>query len=182
MHRTSTEAPRRLRVGVVLALIAAGLLVRAESPTRAQEKNDALRPDEVIARARLALGLKALGIIQRKTQLGPQVTNPVGDTYQWSMLRLGAQIYLSMGRDENRVEDPEVYLAVAKARPSRERMAAFQSHYDLMKAWEDRTRPLAEKTFMAPLDFLQIQEHRLQAELWLARERLKVAEVGGAKE
>jgi hypothetical protein len=155
---------------------ALGLLTRADTPSRAQAGSEPPRPDEVVAKARLALARKALGIIQRRTQLGPQVANPVGDAYQWSVVRLGAQIYLSMGRDESRVEDPEVYLAVAKARPSKERMAAFQAHYDLMKAWEDRTRPLAEKTFMAPLDFLQIQEHRLQAELWLEREKLKVGE------
>jgi hypothetical protein len=171
------------------ALVLAGLVIPAASLAHRraearQEPPAAARANvpESIVRNRLELARKALAIIRRKTALGPQVSHPVQDTYRWSVLQLGTQIYLSMGNDEPKVEDPEVYLAITTARPSRNRLAAFQAHYDLMKYWEDRLRPLADSTIMAPLDFLDVQQHRLQAELWLAREKERHGDEKRAKD
>ena len=54
------------------------------------------------------------------------IINENDDFYRWSYRVLGDQIYLTMDDDDPRVADPEVYLAVSHARPSRERLAAFQ--------------------------------------------------------
>jgi hypothetical protein len=169
---------RLVAVLITLVITAWILLPHALRTAHAQNSTPPVSPsddDEAIARKRLELAREALQIIQRKTAFGPQVSHPVDDTYRWSVLHLGSQIYLSMGKDEMKVEDPEVYLAVAKAHPDPKRLAAFQAHYDLMKFWENRVRPLAEKTIMARLDFYEIQKFRLQAELWLAREKMKTA-------
>jgi hypothetical protein len=174
------RANRRWRWGAMFAALAiAGAVVWAVlthqgAAAAAEQAADAREDPLTTVKLRLELARKALAIIRAKTALGPQVSHPVEDTYRWSVLQLGAQIYLSMGPDEIKVEDPEVYLAVAKSRPNAERLKAFESHYLLMKKWEEKLRPLAQNTLIAPLDFMEIQEHRLQAELWLARERANV--------
>lgn len=171
------RANRRWRWGCIVGvlLVATGFLRwPAASETGAMAADpvvDASNAPVTIVKARLELARKALAIIRAKTALGPQVSHPVEDTYRWSVLQLGAQIYLSMGPDEIKVEDPEVYLAVAHSRPNRERLQAFEAHFNLMQKWEKKLRPLAENTLLAPLDFMEIQAHRLQAEVWLARER-----------
>jgi hypothetical protein len=143
-------------------------------PAQAQSPPDpatASNDTDAIARGRLELARKALAILNSRSAQGPLANMRVPETYQWSVMMLGAQIYLSMAKDEPRVEDPEVYLAVSKSRPSAERLAAFEAHWKRMKTWEDRLLPVARQSVLPEFDFMVVQSHRLQAELWLARER-----------
>jgi hypothetical protein len=122
---------------------------------------------------RASLARKALELISRRTTQGTLVDKPIPEAYRWSLRLLGAEIYLSMADDEVKVADPEVYLAVAKARFSEERLGAFRDHLARMKVWEDRWRALMQKNYLSPFEFMEVQNHVLEAELWLARERLK---------
>ncbi|HEU5117473.1 MAG TPA: hypothetical protein VFT74_12585, partial [Isosphaeraceae bacterium] len=66
--------------------------------------------------------------------------------------------------------------AVSNAKPSRDRTIAFEAHRDRLLEWEQQMRPLYEQNILSPIDFMDIQSYRLEAELWLARERLKEAQ------
>jgi hypothetical protein len=124
---------------------------------------------------------KALDLIGRRTPQGSLVDRPIHEAYRWSLRLLGAEIYLSMGDDELKVEDPEVYLAVPHARPSAARVRAFQDHLGRMKSWENRWRSLMERSYLSAFELMEAQHHVLEAELWLARERLKTQKEAAAK-
>jgi hypothetical protein len=80
---------------------------------------------------------------------------------------------LSLSADEPRTQDVEVYLTLMHCRPKAERLAAFEDHVARMRTWEKKFRPLAGNGTLSTLDFLELQARRLQAEAWLAREKLK---------
>lgn len=128
-----------------------------------------------LARARLGLSRRALGIVRNAAREGANIINQREDYYRWSYRMLGDQIYLSMSDDDPRVADPEVYLAVSDARPSPARLAAFEDHLKRMQAWEDFMRPFYNDQILSAIGFFDIQSYRLEAQLWLARERLKEA-------
>jgi hypothetical protein len=186
LDRLERENRRRRRAAGVL--IAATILLglgRAPLPRRAaagpaEQTADDRQVAKAAVEARLELARKAFGMIAASWRGGAPVSNQPRDVYAWSKRLLGAQIYLSMDDDELKVEDPEVYLAVAKARPKAERLAAFAAHLERMKQWEQRLRPLARDKIMAPFAYLDIQANRLQAEMWLARERLMQKQSGPA--
>ena len=158
---------------IALAALTAGGVARLPR-LRAQDPPPRMKdPSVEIAERRLAVSRKALETIDATMAIGAPVFNQVGDVYVWSYSMLGDQIYLSMGADETRVEDPEVFLAVSKARANPARLAAFEAHFKRMQKWEDRLRPLARNGTMSNLDFLKLQSNRLQAELLLERERVK---------
>ncbi len=147
----------------------------AEPPPRVEP---AVRdPDHIaLAKRRLILSRKGLEIVRQSARRGALMSNQRDYLYRWSYRLLGDQIYLSMEDGDPRVPDPEVYLAVSKAKPSRDRTIAFEAHRDRLLEWEQQMRPLYEQNILAPIDFMDIQSYRLEAELWLARERLKEAE------
>jgi hypothetical protein len=164
-------------LGIALAALhAASGLVRPRGAA-AQQPGGASPPATAdhlaLARARLKLSQQALEFIRRSAARGAQVINQREDFYRWSYRLLGDQIYLSMADDDPRVADPEVYLVVSHARPSAERTAAFEAHAQRMKEWEDLMRPLYNRQVLSPIDFLDVQSYRLEADLWLARERGK---------
>jgi hypothetical protein len=172
---------RRWRLGA-LALVIGCLSVvvgrmgehRVLAARAADEANNA--PEDALAsvRSRQKLSREALDIIRASWKVGAPVLNQPNDIYRWSTRLLGAQIYLSMGAEEIRVEEPEVYLALTNVKPNSERLEAFEAHLQRMRDWEDRLRPLARGKIMAPLDFKNIQANRYQAEVWLARERMRL--------
>ena len=171
---------RRLRRAVVLLAIAAvapaipGAWKARPVAARQVEKKEAVeRPPAELVRERLDLSRRALDIITRSWSRGAPVMNQAGDVYSWSSRLMGTQIYLSMAEGETRVEDPEVYLSLTNIKPNPERTAAFRDHLARMRAWEERLRPLARSGVLSTLGFLEVESRRVQAELWLARERQK---------
>lgn len=174
---------KRLALGALVALTAA-LLTRGEPPRvlarqapapppPAQGQTD---PDHIaLAKRRLLLSRKGLDIVRQSARNGALMSNQRDYLYRWSYRLLGDQIYLSLEDDDPRVPDPEVYLGVLDAKPNRDRTLAFQAHRDRLLEWEQQMRPLYEKGILSPIDFMDIQSYRLEAELWLARERMKEA-------
>jgi hypothetical protein len=173
LERAQRSWKRAISLGVALAvlLVAAGL-VRPRGAAARQGRVGA-EDHLALARERLAISQQALEFIRRSAARGAQVINQREDFYRWSYRLLGDQIYLSMSDDDPRVADPEVYLAVSHARPDPARTAAFEAHAKRMREWEDQMRPLYRSGVLAPIDFLDVQSYRLEAELWLARERIK---------
>ena len=173
---------RRLRRAVALLGVAAfglaipGVWKARPVAARQVERPDggdqaAERPPAELVRERLDLSRRALAIIMKSWSRGAPVMNQAGDVYAWSSRLMGTQIYLSMAEGEPRVEDPEVYLRLSNLKPNPERTAAFRDHLARMRAWEDRLRPLAQSGVLSTLGFLEVESRRVQAELWLARER-----------
>lgn len=136
------------------------------------------RDHMVVVEERRRMAQHALDLINNVGGQGNPINNQVGTIYDWSTRLLGAQIYLSMSEGEPRVEAPEVYLALPHVEPKPGRVAAFEAHWRRMRDWEERIRGLAATGRVSRLMFLEIQAHRLQAELWLAREKLKAAAAG----
>ena len=175
---------RRLRRAVALLGVAAVALaipgawrarpVAARQAERQAAGNPAAdRSPAELVRERLDLSRRALDIITKSWSRGAPVMNQAGDVYAWSSRLMGTQIYLSMAEGEARVEDPEVYLGLSNIQPNPGRTAAFRDHLARMRAWEDRLRPLAKSGVLSTLGFLEVEPRRVQAELWLARERQK---------
>lgn len=131
-------------------------------------------PDHVrLAKQRLALSRRAIEIINAATRKNATMVNQRDYLYRWSYRLLGDQIYLTLEDEDPRVPDPEVYLGVLDAKPSRERTLAFEAHRDRLLTWERSMRPYYERNILSAIDFMDIQSYRLEAELWLARERMK---------
>jgi hypothetical protein len=167
---------RTALLGIVFALLLASVgLLRPRRLSAGQGDEAAPAPTDplTVVRARLNMSQQALDLIRRSAQRGAQVINQREDLYRWSYRLLGDQIYVSMSADDPPVSDPEVYLAVSHARPNPERTAAFEAHLKRMRDWEELMRPLYRQQVLSTIDFLDIQSYRLEAELWLARERIK---------
>jgi hypothetical protein len=181
------EWRRGSRIGAVLATLSLVLVAAfALWHSKAEATQDqAQRVTEEETRALVAkrgkLARQAVDLITRKTPQGPLVNNPRHELYLWSLRLLGAEIYLSMNDEELKVEDPEVYLAVAKARPSAARERAFDDHLKRMQAWEAGWRLLVERNVMSPFQLLEVQHHVLEAQLWVNREKLKQQKAADAK-
>ncbi|MEO6810251.1 MAG: hypothetical protein ABI353_14140 [Isosphaeraceae bacterium] len=163
----------------LVVLLAASTLGRprplaAQQPEPAAVKAVEGSPDHVkFAEDRLRLAKKAIGIVNELADRGFQIANQRQDYYRWSYRMLGDQIYLSLTDADPRVADPEVYLAVTHAKANPARFAAFTAHLKRMIWWEDLNRPLARKGTISVLAYSDVQAARIEAELWLARERLK---------
>lgn len=172
---------RRLALAgfALAALLAASSLGRPRTLTAQQTEPPIVKavggpPDHVkLAQERLQLSKKAIQIMNELSARGNPVANPRQEFYRWSYRMLGDQIYLSLNDADPRVADPEVYLAVSHANANPARLAAFAGHLKRMTYWEDVSRPLARSGTMSVLSFLEVQARRVEAELWLARERLK---------
>jgi hypothetical protein len=172
---------RRLALAgfTLAALLVANSLGRPRTLTAQQTEPPSSKavegpPDHLkLAENRLRLARRALAIVNESAERGFQIANQQQDYYRWSYRLLGDQIYLSLNDDDPRVANPEVYLAISHAKPNPARLAAFSDHLKRMIWWEDLNRPLASKGTMSVLAFSDIQATRIEAELWLARERLR---------
>ncbi len=155
-----------------VALAASGLL--PSRPLRAQQEKagdaaaDASR--NLVERQR-ELSLRALDLIAKSINLGAPVIASSEDTILWSNKLLGCRLYLSFGPGEMKTQDPEVYLSLAKGPPNPARIAAFDDHYKRTKVVEERYLPLYQRGDFSAFNFARIESSRLQAEIWLSRER-----------
>jgi hypothetical protein len=129
--------------------------------------------DEVAAmvKKQLARSLTLLELLDRSLAIGAAVPATSLETYFWSRHILECRLFLDPGEGAPRVQDIEFYLAQARgpARPAQ--VAAFEEHLGRMKALEARLRPLAERRIISPFDFAKLEYARLEAEIWLAREK-----------
>jgi hypothetical protein len=181
LDRLEAENKRWRRLALWLAAALAALIVAApvgdshSTLAAPQAAAASSSPDAVASvEARRRLAQDALDMIRISWRIGAPISNQPSDIYNWSRILLGSQIYLGMAEGEPRVEDPDVYLALPDVRTQPERLDAFEAHARRMRQWEDRLRPLARSRIMAPLAFKEIEAHRHQAEMWLARERTRL--------
>ncbi len=173
------------RFGPAMATVLTLVVVAGWSATRgtrlaagaAAEDGAADRDAEAMARERRDVARRALEIIARSWEVGAPVRDQAGDVHVWSTRLLGTEIYLSLPGNGPRVEDAEVYLALPDIPPDPSRLRAFEQHLERMRRWEDRLRPLAASGVLSSLGFLDVESRRIQAELWLYREKAKGAKV-----
>ena len=123
--------------------------------------------------AQRVLCRRALEIIELATVRGIPAHDQAYQEFAWSSRLLGTEIYLSLANDEPRTESPEVYLTLPGIKPNPERLAAFEGFLQRMRRWEERLRQLVDRGAMSPLEYANVEERRLQAEAWVAREKLK---------
>lgn len=141
-----------------------------QSPSASPE----LRAIEEIFQVQIKESKHALRIIDQSALRGAPATNNVAfSVYLWSRRLLEAQLYLSLPANGTRTADPEVYLASISAASTTERRAAFGDHLRRLKTWEERSEPLYRSGVMSALDYMDIMMRRVQAEQWVARDRLK---------
>lgn len=119
------------------------------------------------------LARKALSMIDQATRRGIPAVDQATQEYLWSTRLLGAQIYLSLPASAPKASDPEVFLSLPRIAPDPKRLAAFETHLRRMKIWEDRLHEVSRRGALSVLDLTSAEYRRLQAEIWLARERLK---------
>ena len=153
---------------------AAGQVERPAAVGQVERPEPADRPAAELVQERLEVAQKAIGIIMRSWARGAPDTNSAGEIYYWSTVVLGSHLFLSMAEGEPRVENANAYLALKAVKPNPARIVAFEQHLARMRTWEDRLRPLAQKGVLSTLGFLSIESRRLEAEIWLARERENV--------
>jgi len=117
------------------------------------------------------LGRKALKMMDRAIDLGLGATigDPGYERYLWS----------------RRLLDAELVLATAGPEPRSGRITAYRDHFERMRWWEDRMRPLLASRKISSLDFMEPEFFRVEAETWLAMEEVRQAnapaEKAGAK-
>ena len=166
---------RRWRLAVGLPLAALALAWCAVGPPRIlraqQEARGPVVADDptALVEGQLKLARRALQLIERSREIGAPVMLPSQETVAWSRRVLEARIYLSLGPGEPKTQDVEVYLGQAKGPAPAGRLAAFEEHFNRMKALDARYRPLYEQGQMSPFDFTKVEFARLQAEVWLIR-------------
>jgi hypothetical protein len=168
---------RRGLMVMFVAAVCLGLRVRAleaqQAPARGGNAADRPAEPRAVAEEQLALARRALGIIDQATQRGIPALRQPQEVYVWSRRLVEAQLYLSFEPDEPKTMSPEVYLSLFQVKPKPERAAAFEVHWKRMQLWEDRLRSLIARGAMSPLDFTEVEAHRIEAESWLAREKAR---------
>ena len=173
----NADQSRQFGKRAALAVAAAFLLIMntGQSPRPDDARPDVTKSDDpaTVAAAQRDLARRALGFIELSSSRGAPVSNQTYKIYLWSYRLLTSQLFLSLPADAQRTEDPEVYFTTSKAEPNPDRLNAFEEHWARMKAWEERLRPLVRSGTMPALDLMEVEAHRIQAELWLSRERLR---------
>lgn len=161
---------RRIFAGVAVgAIAAAGFVLGGARPLGARSALD--DKTRALVEAQVKLATKALHLIENSRQIGAPVRAAPEERYVWSRRLLEARIYLTLAETEPKTEDVEVYLNQARGPAVAERVAAFEAHLERMKQNEKWYRPLYESTRMSAFDFARVEFNRLQAEVWLSRER-----------
>jgi hypothetical protein len=164
-------AAAALTLNVMTVAWAGPLRPRATEAQRGGEVGLPADGARAASEARLALSKQAIDVIRRPARDGALFVGRREDFYRWSRRQLGDELFLSLPESGPRAADPEVYLTLARSRPSPVRVAAFEEHLHRMRELESAMLPLKEQRLLSALDFLEVQAHRLEAELWLARER-----------
>jgi hypothetical protein len=167
----------RSRLATWLTISALGLACGAIIPhhlLRAdQEKCAAARADstDALVEKKLQTCLRVVTLIEKSRRMGAPVRASAQELTLWSRQVLEARIYLSLTRDERKTQDIEVYLSLAKGPANPARVAAFEQYARAMKAQEDLFRPQFEAGNLSAYDFAMLEAIRLQAEIWLSREK-----------
>ncbi|QDV38909.1 hypothetical protein [Tautonia plasticadhaerens] len=166
--------------------LAATAMAMASAAVPGMQGEDRAGPGEgpdpsAIVEERRALAVRALETIERSFERGVAESRLADAAYAFSTRVLSGELYLGLPEGGPRTLDPELYLANGLAPSTPERLASFEAHRDRMLRWEERFRPLARDRIVSPLAFAELQARRLEADAWLARERLRrEAEGGGA--
>lgn len=113
-------------------------------------------PSELVE-AQINLARRALKLIDQSSSMGAPVDNAQGRTYGWSRRLMAAQ----------------VSLAATEPDPHASRLAAFEAHYNRMRGWEERLRPRVRSGQLSSLDFAEAEFYRLEAETWMANEKME---------
>jgi hypothetical protein len=163
----------RLALLVAIAAPIVGHTGRTIEAQQAVPKGEPATDATAVVAAQRALCRRALEIIELATVRGVPAHDQAYQEFAWSSRLLGTEIYLSLAKEEPKTESPEVYLTLPGIKPNPERLAAFEGFFQRMKRWEERLRELVERGAMSPLDYANVEERRLQAEAWVAREKLK---------
>ena len=169
------RSSRRWRGAAAAAVVGAALA--AVGGASSQEGAGAADPGdpEALYQELHRTGDRAMALVERSLRLGAFVTDAPTVVATWSLRILEAELYRRPMADGRRTTDPEVYLTRETGPPDPAAVAAFRTHRDRLKRWEDRFRPLARDGTLSELDFLELQARRIAAEAWLARERNKPA-------
>lgn len=156
---------RRWAHALAIALVFWFLSVHRPEPGAARPPDDpapAPRDPIPLVIEQAELGRKALKMMDRAIVLGLGATigDPGYERYLWS----------------RRLLDAELVLATAGPEPRAGRLAAYRAHFERMKWWEDRMRPLLKSRKISPLDFMEPEFFRVEAETWLAMEEVRQAD------
>jgi len=165
--------PKKSRLLTAMSLVAMATIgflvgqrsIEARQDAKSDEKTRALVEGQV------QISQKALKWIQNSRQIGAPVRASSEEWTTWSRRLLEAQIFLSLGDNEPKTQDVEVYLSQAHGPMVPGRVAFFEGHLDRMRLMEAWYRPMYEKTQMSAFDFTRVEFSRNQAEVWLSRER-----------
>jgi hypothetical protein len=181
--RLQRQARRWKRIGSAILIAATAIFV-----ANAQERNtSAQQPDKkngsrseqrlddpkVLYDEQLQLAQKTLSIIDQATRRGIPALDQAQQEHFWSVRTLEAEIYLSLRGNEPKAGDPQVFLSLPGIEPDANRLVAFEAHLRRMKSWEEKLKGAAQRGAISVLDIKYAEFRRLQAEIWLARERLK---------
>lgn len=156
----------------VMVLAAVAWLHSADRPgsTAARPLDDpeppAPRDPMPLVAEQAQLARKVLKMLDRAIArgFGATIGDPGYERYLWS----------------RRLLDAELVLAMAGPAPRPGRLAAYRDHFERMRWWEDRMRPLLENRKISPLDFMEPEFFRVEAETWLAMEETRQAQVPAA--
>lgn len=187
LERQCRRLERQLQRWKLLAVVVAAALLsvacrdlavrstHAQQPDSPRLRSPSERPSdpEALYEDQRRLATRALSIIDQATRRGIPAVDQASQEYSWSTRRLGAQIYLSLRGNAPKASDPDVFLSIPGIGPDPQRLAAFDAHLRRMKNWEQRLNDVARRGAVSILDLTVAEWRRLQAETWLARERLK---------
>jgi hypothetical protein len=181
--RLRRQARRWKRIGGAVLIAATTLFVasdqeRITSAQQPDKKNDSRGEDRrndptVLYEDQLKLAQKTLSIIDQATRRGIPALDQAQQEHFWSVRTLEAEIYLSLRGNEPKAGDPQVFLSIPGIEPDANRLAAFDAHLRRMKSWEEKLKGAAQRGAISVLDIKYAEFRRLQAEIWLAREKLK---------
>jgi hypothetical protein len=159
---------------ITLVMVVAMAAVGAAAIPPGQEDRESSDPEGIVREHR-DLASRSLETINQSFERGVAESRLADAAYLFSYRMLSAELYLGLPEDGPRTMEPELYLTTGLAPSTPSRLASFEAHRDRMLRWEERFRPLARDRIVSPLAFAELQSRRLEAEAWLARERLRAA-------
>lgn len=173
-ERSRRSARRWRRAG-----LAAMALAAAMAAVPGMQGEDPPDPSAIVEERR-ALAVRALETIERSFERGVAESRLADAAHAFSVRVLSSELYLGLPEEGPRTLEPELYLVTDLAPSTPGRLASFEAHRDRMLRWEERFRPLARDRIVSPLAYAELQSRRLEADAWLARERLRLDAEGGA--
>ena len=165
-------APSGWSLVALLAVLAASTAISVRDNSSPRPGAAADETSKLVGeKAEVARG--ALRQVEKAWEIGAPVNLPTQEYFAWSRRLLEAQIFLSLGPDEAKTEDVEVYLNRAKGAANPDRVSAFEAHLRRMRQLEERYRPMYERKQFSAFDFATLEYRRLQAQVWLTRENAR---------